>query len=86
MLGEDTEWISAAGDYIELHVRGRLHLLRETMNARYPVVKMKTLKDPLEVVAGILVTAGVLRAKLRHSHAKFLASVHDAAIRVRRCK
>ncbi len=30
---EDTDWISAAGDYAELHVRGRAHLLRETMNS-----------------------------------------------------
>jgi two-component system, LytTR family, response regulator len=30
---EDTDWIGAAGDYTELHVRGRSHLLRETMNA-----------------------------------------------------
>lgn len=30
---EDTDWIGAAGDYTELHVRGRAHLLRETMNA-----------------------------------------------------
>lgn len=30
---EDTEWIGAAGDYAELHVRGRAHLLRETMNS-----------------------------------------------------
>jgi two-component system, LytTR family, response regulator len=30
---EDTDWIGAAGDYVELHVRGRAHLLRETMNA-----------------------------------------------------
>lgn len=29
---EDTDWIAAAGDYTELHVRGRSHLLRETMN------------------------------------------------------
>jgi len=33
VLAEDTDWISAAGDYAELHVRGRGHLLRETMNA-----------------------------------------------------
>jgi len=33
VLVEDTEWISAAGDYIELHVRGRAHLLRETMHS-----------------------------------------------------
>lgn len=32
VLVEDTDWISAAGDYVELHVRGRSHLLRETMN------------------------------------------------------
>jgi len=32
VLAEDTDWISAAGDYAELHVRGRPHLLRETMN------------------------------------------------------
>ena len=30
---DDIEWIGAAGDYAELHVRGRGHLLRETMNA-----------------------------------------------------
>lgn len=30
---EDTDWIGAAGDYAELHVRGRAHLLRETMNS-----------------------------------------------------
>jgi two-component system, LytTR family, response regulator len=28
---EDTEWIGAAGDYAELHARGRTHLLRETL-------------------------------------------------------
>lgn len=33
VLVEDTDWISAAGDYTELHVRGRAHLLRETMNS-----------------------------------------------------
>lgn len=33
VLAEDTDWISAAGDYAELHVRSRPHLLRETMNA-----------------------------------------------------
>lgn len=30
---EDIDWIAAAGDYAELHVRGRTHLLRETMNS-----------------------------------------------------
>ena len=33
VLAEDTDWISAAGDYAELHVRARPYLLRETMNA-----------------------------------------------------
>jgi len=33
VLVEDTDWIGAAGDYAELHVRGRSHLLRETMNS-----------------------------------------------------
>lgn len=31
VLAEDVEWIGAAGDYAELHVSGRCHLLRETM-------------------------------------------------------
>jgi two-component system LytT family response regulator len=31
VLAEDVEWIGAAGDYVELHVRGRRHLFRETM-------------------------------------------------------
>jgi two-component system, LytTR family, response regulator len=30
---EDVEWIGAAGDYAELHVGRRSHLLRETMNS-----------------------------------------------------
>jgi two-component system, LytTR family, response regulator len=33
VLAEDIDWIGAAGDYVELHVRGRSHLLRETMQA-----------------------------------------------------
>jgi two-component system, LytTR family, response regulator len=30
---DDTDWIAAAGDYSELHVRWQAHLLRETMNS-----------------------------------------------------
>jgi two-component system LytT family response regulator len=30
---DDTEWIGAAGDYVELHAGGRTYLLRETLNA-----------------------------------------------------
>jgi two-component system, LytTR family, response regulator len=33
VLADDIDWIGAAGDYVELHVRGRSHLLRETMNS-----------------------------------------------------
>src|SRR5258708_3251505 len=33
VLVEDIEWISAAGECTELHVRGRSHLLRETMSS-----------------------------------------------------
>ena len=33
VLVEDIEWIGAAGEYTELHVRGRSHLLRETMGS-----------------------------------------------------
>jgi len=33
VLVDDIEWISAAGDYVELHCAGRHHLLRETMNS-----------------------------------------------------
>jgi two-component system, LytTR family, response regulator len=33
VLAEDTDWISAAGDYVELHLRRRSHLVRETMNS-----------------------------------------------------
>jgi LytTr DNA-binding domain len=29
----DVAWISAAGDYVELHTQGASHLLRETMNS-----------------------------------------------------
>jgi len=30
---DDVAWISAAGDYVELHTRSATHLLRETMNS-----------------------------------------------------
>jgi two-component system LytT family response regulator len=30
---EEIEWINASGDYAELHSRGRIYLLRETMNS-----------------------------------------------------
>jgi len=30
---QDIDWISAAGDYAELHVKDAAHLLRETMTA-----------------------------------------------------
>jgi two-component system LytT family response regulator len=33
VLVEETDWIAAAGDYTELHVSGRSHLLREAMNS-----------------------------------------------------
>jgi two-component system, LytTR family, response regulator len=33
VLVEDVAWVSAAGDYTELHARGRTHLLRETMTS-----------------------------------------------------
>jgi two-component system, LytTR family, response regulator len=33
VVAEDVEWIGAAGDYVELHVSGRAHLLRETMSS-----------------------------------------------------
>jgi two-component system, LytTR family, response regulator len=32
VFAEDIEWVGTAGDYTELHSRGRAHLLRETMN------------------------------------------------------
>jgi two-component system, LytTR family, response regulator len=31
LLADDVDWISAAGDYVELHIGRRSHLLRETM-------------------------------------------------------
>jgi len=30
---QDIDWIAAAGDYVELHSKGRCHLLHETMNS-----------------------------------------------------
>lgn len=33
VFAENIEWVGTAGDYTELHVRGQLHLLRETMNS-----------------------------------------------------
>lgn len=33
VAAEDVVWIGAAGDYVELHARGRTHLLRETMSS-----------------------------------------------------
>ena len=33
VLAEDVDWIAASGDYVALHVNGRSHLVRETMNS-----------------------------------------------------
>jgi len=33
VFAEDTDWSGAAGDYAELNLRGRSHLVRETMNS-----------------------------------------------------
>jgi two-component system LytT family response regulator len=33
VLVEDVEWVGSAGDYAELHTRGRDYLVRETLNA-----------------------------------------------------
>jgi two-component system, LytTR family, response regulator len=33
LLAQDVKWIGAAGDYAELHARGRSHLVRESMNS-----------------------------------------------------
>jgi len=30
---EEIDWIGAAGDYVELHARGKIYLIRETMNS-----------------------------------------------------
>jgi two-component system LytT family response regulator len=30
---EEIDWISASGDYAELHARGKIYLIRETMNS-----------------------------------------------------
>lgn len=30
---QDIDWVAAAGDYVELHSKGRCHLLHETMNS-----------------------------------------------------
>jgi hypothetical protein len=36
VLGEDVDWIGAAGDYTELHASGRAHWLREPFAAGLP--------------------------------------------------
>jgi two-component system, LytTR family, response regulator len=33
VLSDEIDWVGGAGDYAELHVRGRAYLLRETMRA-----------------------------------------------------
>ena len=33
VLAEDVDWIGASGDYVALHVKGRSHLVRETMTS-----------------------------------------------------
>jgi two-component system, LytTR family, response regulator len=33
VFAEDIDWVGTAGNYTELHSRGKAHLLRETMNA-----------------------------------------------------
>jgi two-component system LytT family response regulator len=58
VLAEDIDWIGAAGDYVELHVSGRSHLLRETM------ASLEQRLDPTKFVrihrSRIVQTTGIL--------------------------
>jgi two-component system, LytTR family, response regulator len=76
VLAEEVDWISAAGDYTELHVRGRSHLWRETVNP------MEQKLDPTKFLrihrSRILRTKGILELR-GIDNREFLVKLSDGS-------
>jgi two-component system LytT family response regulator len=76
VLTDDIEWIAAAGDYAELHVGGRSHLLRESMNS------LEEKLDPeqfLRIHRSRIVRAASIR-ELRHiDNREYLVRLSDGS-------
>jgi two-component system LytT family response regulator len=76
ILTDDIEWIAAAGDYAELHVGGRSHLLRESMNS------LEEKLDPeqfLRIHRSRIVRAASIR-ELRHiDNREYLVKLSDGS-------
>jgi two-component system LytT family response regulator len=74
VLAEDINWIGAAGDYAELHVRDRSHLLRETMNS------LEQKLDPakfLRIHRSRILRIGCIRELRSIENREFVVSLSD---------
>jgi two-component system LytT family response regulator len=76
VLAEEVDWICAAGDYTELHVRGRSHLWRETVNP------MEQKLDPTKFLrihrSRIVRIKGILELR-RIDNREFIVKLSDAS-------
>jgi two-component system LytT family response regulator len=76
VLTDDIEWIAAAGDYAELHVGGRSHLLRESMNS------LEEKLDPelfLRIHRSRIVRAGCIRELRNIDNREYLVKLSDGS-------
>jgi two-component system, LytTR family, response regulator len=71
---KDIDWIEACGDYVNLHVGNRTHLLRQTMN------KMETQLDParfLRIHRSTIVQTARIRELVALDNREFLLRLAD---------
>lgn len=76
VLVEDTVWIAAAGDYTELHVHDRSHLLRESMNS------LEKKLDParfLRIHRSRIVQSGCISELSRLDNGEYLVKLSDGS-------
>lgn len=74
VLANDIDWIEACGDYVNLHVGNRTHLLRQTMN------KMESQLDParfLRIHRSTIVQTSRIRELVALDNREFLLRLAD---------
>ncbi len=71
---EEIDWIEAADYYVYLHVGGKSHLLRETMNA------LEKRLDPIKfqrIHRSTIVNLDRIKELLPHAHSDYIVVLHD---------
>jgi two-component system LytT family response regulator len=71
---EEIDWIEAAGVYVNLHVRGKTHLYRETIGGLQPLL------DPhhfVRIHRSTIVNIDRIKELQPYSHGEYLVILHD---------